>query len=224
MDLQYGKNTTSLYHRINSDNYRHIWVVGDLHGSYRILKAKLKEIGFDYEQDLLIATGDLIDRGMESAECLELINYDWFFSIQGNHEVMAYEALFVHQDANLWLANGGLWFFYIDPLEQQVTLQNLRKALKLPLVVEIDCNGKKYVIVHANYPGNEYVFGKPVDPDFILWDRTRVNAKRHRNIGGADLFIFGHSTPKDGVFRKANQLYVDTGIRFNQTVTLTQLK
>ena len=45
---------------VNGDDYSNIYVVGDIHGAYTQLKDKLKEVGFNYNTDLLIAVGDLV--------------------------------------------------------------------------------------------------------------------------------------------------------------------
>ena len=45
---------------VNGDDYSNIYVVGDLHGSYSLLKEELKAVGFNYNTDLLIAVGDLV--------------------------------------------------------------------------------------------------------------------------------------------------------------------
>lgn len=42
------------------DDDVNVTVVGDLHGSYTLLKEKLKEVGFNYNRDLLVAVGDLV--------------------------------------------------------------------------------------------------------------------------------------------------------------------
>ncbi len=39
-----------------------LYAVGDLHGCYTLLMNRLKEIGFDFDNDLLISVGDLVDR------------------------------------------------------------------------------------------------------------------------------------------------------------------
>ncbi|EHV10027.1 phosphatase 1 [Escherichia coli DEC4E] len=49
---------------------------------------KLETIGFDTKKDLLISVGDLVDRGTENVECLELITFPWFRAVRGNHEQM----------------------------------------------------------------------------------------------------------------------------------------
>ena len=55
-----------------------VYVVGDIHGSYTLLKEKLKEVGFNFNTDLLIAVGDLVDRSQENEKCVGLLNEHWF--------------------------------------------------------------------------------------------------------------------------------------------------
>jgi serine/threonine protein phosphatase 1 len=62
------------------------FIVGDIHGQLDDLIQQLKEELFDFSNDRLFALGDLIDRGMQSKECLELLQKPWFFSVIGNHE------------------------------------------------------------------------------------------------------------------------------------------
>ncbi|EGS9591693.1 serine/threonine protein phosphatase, partial [Salmonella enterica] len=80
------------YADINSDLYRHIWVVGDIHGCYSLLLTRLAKLNFSPDTDLLISTGDNIDRGKENLETLRLLNTPWFISVVGNHEAMALDA------------------------------------------------------------------------------------------------------------------------------------
>ena len=82
-----------IYQRINGDDWRNVWVVGDLHGCYTNLMSRLDAVGFDPAQDLLISVGDLIDRGSENVECLDLINQPWFRAVRGNHEQMMLDAI-----------------------------------------------------------------------------------------------------------------------------------
>ncbi len=101
----------NIYERIDGSKYRNIWVVGDLHGCYTNLMNKLDTIGFDNEKDLLISVGDLVDRGAENVECLELITFPWFRAVRGNHEQMMIDGLSERGNVNHWLLNGGVkWF------------------------------------------------------------------------------------------------------------------
>jgi len=71
---------------INHNEYRHIYTCGDIHGMFHLLEKELIEINFDKSQDLLIACGDLIDRGMYSNQAIEYLQQDWFKSVCGNHD------------------------------------------------------------------------------------------------------------------------------------------
>lgn len=67
------------------------FIVGDLHGCYDELMKLLAHVNFDKNNDRLFATGDLMDRGPKTKECLELLNEKWFFSVLGNHEDLLIE-------------------------------------------------------------------------------------------------------------------------------------
>ncbi len=82
-----------IYQNINGADYRRIFVVGDIHGCLDMLNEKLLSVDFDESKDLLISVGDLIDRGEQNVECLDLITYPWFRAVRGNHEQMAIDAL-----------------------------------------------------------------------------------------------------------------------------------
>ncbi|WP_312284647.1 metallophosphoesterase [Yokenella regensburgei] len=216
----------SLYQRINGDDWRNIWVVGDLHGCYTKLMSELGKLDFDPEQDLLISVGDLIDRGTENVECLELITMPWFMAVRGNHEQMMIDGLSEYGNVNHWVANGGGWFFYLDYDKEVLAKALVHKASELPLIIELVTGDREVVICHADYPHNEYEFGKSVDAHQVIWNRERVSDALDGNaseITGADLFIFGH-TPARQPLKYANQMYIDTGAVFCGNLTLVQVQ
>lgn len=47
-----------------------LFVVGDIHGCYDLLMQQLERVQFNFEKDLLIAVGDLVDSGPDSLKCL----------------------------------------------------------------------------------------------------------------------------------------------------------
>lgn len=216
----------SIYQRINGADWRNILVVGDLHGCYTKLMTQLGKVDFDPAQDLLISVGDLIDRGAENVECLELIEMPWFRAVRGNHEQMMIDALAPGGMPYHWVSNGGAWFFNLDYDQERLVASLVRKAAELPLVIELVTGDKKFVICHADYPHDAYEFGKLVDAHQVIWNRDRIGNSQCgavREIKGADLFIFGH-TPARMPLRFANQYYIDTGAVFCGNLTIRQLQ
>ena len=219
-----SEERNGIYLRIDGDQYRYIWVVGDIHGCFNLLKRNMYRIDFNKEKDLLISVGDLIDRGDQNVECLDLINEKWFRAVRGNHEQMAIDALFNGGDVNNWLYNGGNWFFLQNYEEEILSRACLAKAEQLPLIIEVNTDGKKTVIAHADYPSDEYEFGKPVDEQYVIWSRERIGDDNVREIKGADLFLFGHTPMIKGIEKRANQEYIDTGAVFGYGLTMRQIK
>ncbi|MBY5256827.1 serine/threonine protein phosphatase [Citrobacter amalonaticus] len=216
----------SIYQRINGADWRNIFVVGDLHGCYTLLMNELDKVSFDPARDLLISVGDLVDRGAENVECLELITMSWFRAVRGNHEQMMVDGLSEYGNVNHWLVNGGGWFFNLDYDKEVLAKALVRIAAELPLVIELVTGDKKYVICHADYPHDEYDFDKPVDLQQVIWNRERISDSQDglaREIKGADMFIFGH-TPARMPLRFANQYYIDTGAVFCGNLTLVQVQ
>lgn len=214
-----------IYQRINGEEWRRVLVCGDLHGCYTNLMNRLDVVGFDPAQDLLISVGDLIDRGTENVECLDLINQPWFRAVRGNHEQMMLDAVMSAGSIQHWMQNGGSWFYNLDADQQILAKSLVRKAAELPLIIEVEKGGKKFVICHADYPHDEYEYGKPVDSQQAIWCRERISLSIDgfsSSISGADLFIFGH-TPALQPMRIKNQLYIDTGAVFNGNLTLYEL-
>lgn len=185
-----------IYQRINGEEWRRVLVCGDLHGCYTNLMNRLGAVSFDPAQDLLISVGDLIDRGTENFECLDLINQPWFRAVRGNHEQMMLDTITGTGSFGHWMSNGGGWCHSLD-YEQDMRLKSLLpKVAELPLIIEVEKGGKKFVICHADYPHDEYEYGKPVDSQQAIWSRERISLSIDgfsSSISGADLFIFGHT-------------------------------
>lgn len=214
-----------IYKHIDGSKYQNIFIVGDLHGCYNRLMNQLEELRFNRQEDLLISVGDLIDRGPQSLECLDLIMENWFICVRGNHEQMAIDAL-SGKNVNLWFHNGGDWFNRLDYDQEILACALIAKAERLPYVIELETNDKKIVIAHADYPDNRYEFDKPIDPQKTIWSRERFGAIGEDNgskIEGADAFYFGH-TPIQRKWSPFNLNYIDTGAVFGNLLTIVQVQ
>lgn len=214
-----------MYERIDGTRWRHIWIVGDLHGFHPQLMGALRDRQFDPYQDLLICVGDLIDRGPQSLQCLRLLNKKWFKTVRGNHEQMAIDAV-RYGDTAMWQLNGGRWFAELSHAEQQQTLEALHTCAALPYILELRCDNGINVIAHADYPSEEYQWDKAVDGESVLWRRDRLNqllSGKGGKIAGADHFWFGH-TPLKQRYDAYNLHYIDTGAVFGGALTLVQVQ
>ncbi|MBJ7222708.1 MULTISPECIES: metallophosphoesterase [unclassified Brenneria] len=214
-----------MYRSISGDDYQKVFVVGDIHGCHRLLLDALSARKFNRQTDLLISVGDLIDRGPDSMACLALLDEPWFTAVCGNHERMARAAL--SEDNHwLWERNGGTWYAALNPADKSLAAQRIARTSSLPLVIDVHIGSRRYVIAHADYPANDYAFGKAVDEDALIWGRTRITralAGAGSPIVGAYLFIFGH-TPLHKPLIFFNQLYIDTGAVFGGLLTLIELR
>lgn len=214
-----------MYQRIDGSAWRNIWLVGDLHGCFARLMAALREHRFDPYQDLLLSVGDLIDRGPQSAQCLDLLRYRWVCAVRGNHEQMALEAL-AGSDMRLWEMNGGDWYRQSPQNQRRRLTELIARCRDLPLIIELHSGGQVHVIAHADYPAAVYCWQRAVDEHQVLWRRQRLAdhfAGRHGAIAGADHFWFGH-TPLKRRYDSDNQHYIDTGAVFGGALTLVALQ
>lgn len=211
------------YLKINGSEYQKIFVVGDLHGCYDLLMNKLNEVGFDFKKDLLVAVGDLVDRGTQNLECLRLINETWFKTVRGNHEQMAINGINGNQQSlYAWMYNGGGWYFKLNDSDKKEAEALINNCNELPLIIELFINNKLIVVAHAGYPHNEYKFGKEISNKQVIWSRERLEKNDNSEIKGAEFFIFGH-TPLREVMQIANRVYIDTGAVFSGNLTLIRV-
>lgn len=91
-------------------------VMGDIHGAYKALKQCLQRSGFDYENDLLIQLGDVVDRYPQSYECVEeLLKIKHLLALKGNHDDWFNEFLKTDFHPYFWNHGGeGTLVSYLD--------------------------------------------------------------------------------------------------------------
>ena len=208
-----------------------LWAVGDIHGCYNLLMTRLKEIGFDFENDLLVAVGDLVDRGTQNIECIELLSKPWFTSVRGNHEDLCIGGLHNESYKRCHVANGGEWFYMLDGQ----AMYNIAKAFaELPVVLEINHSGKKYGFVHGHIEQNNWDEFKETftqeptafrDPsELAMWGRDRLNDDnpQYTHVSGIDAVIMGHTVTQKPC-KRDNCYWIDTGAVHWGTMTILDL-
>ncbi|MCU4366650.1 metallophosphoesterase [Acinetobacter variabilis] len=208
-----------------------LWAVGDIHGCYNLLMTRLKEIGFDFENDLLVAVGDLVDRGTQNIECIELLSKPWFTSVRGNHEDLCIGGLHNESYKRCHVANGGEWFYMLDG---QAMYSIAKTFAELPVVLEVNRNGKKYGFVHGHIEQNNWDEFKETftqeptafrDPsELAMWGRDRLDEdkKQYTHVSGIDAVIMGHTVTQKPC-KRDNCYWIDTGAVHWGTMTILDL-
>lgn len=219
------------YKQLTIPDDTRVFVVGDLHGCYTKLINKLKEIDFDFEHDLLISVGDLVDRSNENIECIKLLDKKWFKAIKGNHEDFCIQGnsddriAYSHKAPN----NGGSWFYEQDEIERSCIVEVFKQ---LPILLEVEYKGKKFGFVHADVPiydwdilvqnvvGNKIINGRSVQ-EYCLWSRNIVY-KDTINIKNIDRVFLGH-TVLNKIKNVGNCTFLDTGAVFGGELSIVNL-
>ena len=90
------------------------YVIGDIHGGHKALVQLLEKVNFDYENDRLIALGDVTDGWPEVAESIEeLMKIKNLVYLKGNHDEWTERFLRIvlengpTDDNHLWYSQGG---------------------------------------------------------------------------------------------------------------------
>jgi serine/threonine protein phosphatase 1 len=203
------------------------FVVGDIHGCFSILEARLLNIQFDEAKDRLFSVGDLVDRGPESLRCLEFLGKPWFHAIQGNHEDLAinyYKTGSVIERSFNYAYNGGDWFIKLD-LETQKKISDTFEAL--PIAFEVETSTGLVGIVHAECVYDDWNTFKdnlfnPRVTLCALWSRDRLKAGKDTKISNIDRVYVGHSVV-ESVTTLGNIHYIDTGAVFRRNLTIIQI-
>ena len=215
-----------------------LWAVGDIHGCYNLLMTRLKEIGFDFENDLLVAVGDLVDRGTQNEKCVSLIDEPWFTSVKGNHEDLVIMGDINRSYFNCHIQNGGEWFYDLD---YQAQREIIRKLKTLPIALEVSHKGKKFGFVHGhieqndwdefkddlnNFDKAQYIIDHKRPPtELAMWGRERLNDEnqQYTHVSGVDAVIMGHTVTQKPC-KRDNCYWIDTGAVHWGTMTILDLE
>lgn len=206
---------------------KRILVVGDLHGCYDSFVNKLQELNYNQSTDVIISVGDLVDRGSQPLECIDLLDWNNFYAVRGNHEQFCidgfkeYRTEFYHKMKN----NGGAWFYQL-PREDQAAITDLFE--ELPILLEVKYKGMKFGFVHADVPCQdwealkEYVIEDDINPytgykysQSCIWSRETIRNNKHIQVAQVDYIFVGHTVIPE-IRQLGNIFFIDTGEVFKQ--------
>lgn len=158
--------------------------------------------------------GDLIDRGSQSEECLELLNKPWFFSVIGNHEYIFLEQFSqqLFDTSNLKVGNQWLGRWKDNPCQLALWFEVIQT--QMPVCITLKYPDCKIGLVHAKPPIHWPVSNREeVDLHDVfdeVWDRNEFyNRQKVSDYIQADLVLMGHN-PVPKTTLKGNRIWLDS--------------
>ena len=218
------------------ENRHTVYAIGDVHGRLDLLKTLLQKImvhaiGFDRVNAKgnaekngnfkIIFLGDFIDRGPDSAGCMELIinlcRGNLAIALLGNHEdLLLASADGNHNAQNAWLALGGLATlssYAIPPISSKEDSYDFAERIKLGIPkhhlaflreLPLSYVHKDYLFVHAGI--------RPGIPISLQAKNDLITIRREFTESLADhghIVVHGHSSV-DSVEIRPNRIACDT--------------
>jgi len=194
---------------------KRLFVMSDLHGQFVLLQLMLEKIGFTDEDELYIL-GDIMDRGPNSIDIYYFVqSMPNIHMLKGNHEIMMRQSLQMALKYNdlddersnpyrLWKQNGGYKtvdsireYLQKDAIPYDEYFENRRQFLteiiefidSLPSYIELDYQGKHYVMVHAGVDPEAESLDE-IDPELFAWIREYFYMSE---CNPDYTYIFGHT-------------------------------
>lgn len=158
-DKDYVAGIADLISSVNDSGYDRVPVIADCHGCYDKLMGVLDKVKVK-DSDLLIMTGDFIDRGKDVDKVLKWImeNKDKknLIFLKGNHEAFMLSAFYETDDKEAelaWRINGGNTTIEalrrIDA-EDKLAVENILNFIEsLPFYHKMTIDSRNYIFVHG---------------------------------------------------------------------------
>lgn len=215
---------------------RPLWVIGDIHGRFDLIKRLLQHIDeMAVAKAQIITVGDYIDRGEQNRQAIELIyardrGDENFTALYGNHEELMLN--FFDEpaiSANRWLRNGGLQTmasYKIGGLSERPDAKTAEEAAKK--IQESLSEGMEDWL--RNLPrsyssGNVHVVHAAADPDVpmsdqddhtLTWGHEDFDNKPRQD---GQWIVYGHKIVETAGKDKLGRIAVDTGAYYSGKLT-----
>ena len=207
------------------------FVIGDIHSHYNEMMELFEMVQFDFENDLLISLGDLVDRGPNPIEVIEkLMEIGNFIHILGNHDEWCYQYLRSNNPPSGWISQGGfstLEAYTTHPEYKEKHLAFFENA-KLYYIDE-----ENRLFVHGGF--NPVVpFEKQRDKkEVLIWDRFLIQTamkyeKKNKTIQDFSAIFVGHTPTQligENIPKKFSNLWMlDTGVYLSGKLTIMDIE
>lgn len=202
----------------------------DAHGGFRALKQCLDKVNFDYNIDLLIYGGDIVDGWSETKESIELLmSIKNLQLLMGNHDdwfIRYYEGKLGSDELSCWLMHGG----------EEALMSYPNEIIPKEHYDFMKSNAKGYYLtdddklfVHAGIVEDLTLDHHTLDN--FIWNMSFPKYCKHANraIRGFDEIYIGH-TPTSGIVKGTykpinlhNVWAIDTAAAFEGYLTIINI-
>ncbi len=149
-------------------------VLGDIHGMKDYLEDVLKQCEFDYENDLLIQIGDIVDRGPDPFGCIwELEKVKNIITIRGNHD-QAFMSKIKTGESYMGDHPGNGQQITLEAYDELNSDEQLQARSFFNNQVDYHLTEDNILFVHGGIPLDEGDL-EEVDPNVLHWDREMLN-------------------------------------------------
>ena len=121
-------------------NGRKLLIMGDVHGCYDELAELLANEGINKENTCVVFVGDLVNKGPKSAEVVEFVMSNGWYSVRGNHDEVCLRERMLASSSGESPIEKYKWVINMKE-ESAEWLQDLPYAIKIP--------SRNIVVVHA---------------------------------------------------------------------------
>lgn len=178
-------------------------IIGDVHGELKTLEKLLNIL--PQTKDICFV-GDLIDRGPNSKEVINLVIQNKWNCVLGNHEDMATDPSM----EEIWLYNGGWQTFQsFGTADDFRNAEEFQFIKNLPLTIQY----KDFIISHSFCWD-----GDSTTPNDILWGRSFMENNCTKTN------IFGHTPLKEAKKIHDKHWMIDTGCTFGNKLSAIDLE
>lgn len=156
------------------------FVLGDIHGGYKALLQVLERSGFDYENDLLITLGDIVDGWGGTYDCVEeLLKIKNRIDIVGNHDEWFQIFLTKSYHPDNWRQGG------------RSTVESYAKAVGIKLKAQQTTSGYLINLIPEDIPETHKKFFKNQIPYYVDdQNRAFVHAGYYYGLGEDDFMTY----------------------------------
>lgn len=196
-------------------------IIGDIHGQLAALVKLMEQFPKDFPKKDICFSGDLIDRGPDPIEVMELVRQGGYDMSLGNHEWFLDKSIILendnihinHEIIDIWRdpVNGGgptlqKYMTYQKKLREHVEwIRSLPLYLEYPEVKDIQ--GRHLVVSHSSITGVWKFRHKNDISEYVLWHRDRKDPDDVPNIYN----VFGHTPQKFEAAVRAHWACIDGG-------------